>query len=347
MNCVCIECNTVFPSHLKACPVCGCPTSFILDYKGDGLHEQSVKFSAATDISILTKAAENGDSVAMYWLAYRLFYDEMDDDGAKSWLIKSIDYGYKPAEDSLIEWFPESVGYNPKTMSNDYTLQDLFNQFDSIVFLDLETSGLDPKKDQIIELAAIKTQNSNGIISVVDEMDELVSLPKEMSLSSKITEITGITDTILKRAGKPSEMIFKQFAKFLGAEKTLLIAYNAQFDLNFLYQLMKSNGAAPLFEMFSVLDALTVYKDRREYPHRLENAIDAYQLNSLVHNSHKAIDDAFALFEVIKAMDNETKDLDRYINLFGYHPKYGINGMKLPGVEYREQPYNSFHKLYE
>ena len=347
MDYVCIECNTVFPSYLKACPVCGCPTSFILDHEDNSFHNQSVGFSAATDLNILTQAAESGDSSAMYWLAYRLFYDEMDDNGAKSWLLKAIDSGYEPAEESLIEWFPSSDEYDSSITGDDCVLQDLFSRFDSIVFLDLETSGLDPEKDQIIELAAIKAQNSSGNITVVDEMDEMISLPDEKHLPSKITEITGITDTILQRAGKPSETVLRQFVKFLGTGRALLIAYNAQFDLSFLYQSMNSNGDASRFAGLSALDALTVYKDRREYPHRLENAIDTYQLGSLVHNTHKAIDDVYALFEVIKAMDNECQDLNQYINLFGYHPKYGINGVKLPGIEYRVQSYNSFRKLYE
>lgn len=82
------------------------------------------------------------------------------------------------------------------------------------------------------------------------------------------------------------------------------------------------------------LDSLTVYKDRRPYPHKLANAILAYGLEDKVQNSHRAIDDVLALFEVLKAMDAERDDLASYVNLFGYNPKYGVSGRRIVGVRY-------------
>ena len=37
----------------------------------------------------------------------------------------------------------------------------------------------------------------------------------------------------------------------------------------------------------------------------------------------------------------------KYIDLFGFNPKWGISGQKLPGIRYVAQPYNSFRRLYE
>ena len=90
------------------------------------------------------------------------------------------------------------------------------------------------------------------------------------------------------------------------------------------------------------LDSLTVYKDRREYPHKLANAIAAYNLEGKVQNSHRAIDDVAALFEVCKAMDAERADLLSYVNIFGYNPKYGVSGRRLPGVIYWPQNFNKY-----
>ena len=64
-----------------------------------------------------------------------------------------------------------------------------------------------------------------------------------------------------------------------------------------------------------MLDAMTVYKDRREYPHKLKNAIEAYGLSG--ENTHRAVDDAAATVELLWAMAEECDDLHRYINLFG------------------------------
>ena len=87
------------------------------------------------------------------------------------------------------------------------------------------------------------------------------------------------------------------------------------------------------------LDTLTVYKDRRPYPHRLANAILAYGLQNRVRNDHRAINDVIALFEITKAMAEERNDLLSYINIFGYNPKYGVAGKKLKKVRYQAQSY--------
>ena len=94
-----------------------------------------------------------------------------------------------------------------------------------------------------------------------------------------------------------------------------------------------------------MLDAMTVYKDRRPYPHKLQNAIDAYGL--VTQNTHRAVDDARATLELLYAMAAERDDLDRYINLFGYNPKYGVSGPKISSVRYVPQGYNETCKLYE
>ena len=85
-----------------------------------------------------------------------------------------------------------------------------------------------------------------------------------------------------------------------------------------------------------------MYKDRRPYPHKLANAIAAYKLEDKVHNSHRAIDDVAALFEVCRAMDDERADLLEYVNIFGYNPKYGVAGRRLAGVTYWPQRFNKF-----
>ena len=95
------------------------------------------------------------------------------------------------------------------------------------------------------------------------------------------------------------------------------------------------------------LDALTVYRDRRDYPHKLCNAIDAYGLGDQVVNSHRAVDDARATVALLEAMAAEQDDLEQYIDLFGTHPKYGISGRPISSVTYRKQPYQRIKPLYE
>ena len=112
-----------------------------------------------------------------------------------------------------------------------------------------------------------------------------------------------------------------------------MVAHNAQFDACVLRGLLRGASVGRI----DWLDSLTVYKDRRPYPHKLANAILAYGLEDKVQNSHRAIDDVLALFEVLKAMDAERDDLASYVNLFGYNPKYGVSGRRIVGVRYEQQ----------
>ena len=127
----------------------------------------------------------------------------------------------------------------------------------------------------------------------------------------------------------------------------LLLAYNAHFDLSFLFYLLLRDGDPAILKGKDKLDLLTVYKDRRPFPHKLCNAIEAYGLQDQVCNSHRAIDDVLATVAVMEAMEREKDDLDRYINLFGYNPKYGVSGKPIGSVTYKPQPYDPSAPLYQ
>ena len=95
------------------------------------------------------------------------------------------------------------------------------------------------------------------------------------------------------------------------AGNTLLLAYNAHFDLSFLFYMLLRDGDPTILKGKDKLDLLTVYKDRHSYPHKLCNAIDVYGLSGKVVNSHRAVDDVLATVEVMKAMEAERDDLCR------------------------------------
>lgn len=210
--------------------------------------------------------------------------------------------------------------------------------YKSIIIFDTETTGLDYKKNQIIELAAIKIRVlDNGKYRKEKEIDLFCSLPEGQRIPAKIVELTGITDQMLEQEGILPNELAKEFLSLVEGS-TLLIAHNAQFDILFLLELLKEKNVPK----FDYLDTLTVYKDRRAYPHRLENAIEAYGLKGKVVNSHRAIDDVIALWEVVKVMGRERKDLATYINIFGYNSRYGVQGERLPGIRYRAQGFNDY-----
>lgn len=224
-------------------------------------------------------------------------------------------------------------------------LRSLFSRFENLIVFDVETNGLHPATDQIIELAALKVCAEDGKAQITDTFSELICLQNGQYLSAEITRLTGISFETLQRTGKTPEEVCRQFSRLLIPEKTLMIAYNAHFDMSFLRSFMYRCGASNLYQGLHALDALTVYKDRRDYPHKLSDAIEAYHLNG-VKNSHRAINDAELLLRVLLAMDQEHGDLGEYIDLFGYNPKWGISGARLPSIRYVAQPYDSRLPLY-
>ncbi|MBE6963177.1 MAG: 3'-5' exonuclease [Ruminococcaceae bacterium] len=223
-------------------------------------------------------------------------------------------------------------------------MEQLWAQFDRIVIFDTETTGIEFGKDRIIELGAVSLEN--GV--EVDQLNVLIRLPEGERLPPFIVELTGITDLQLCAEGVEQAEAVDAFCRLLeGAQRPLLVAYNAQFDLNFLYHFLKPYGRVEVLRAPRFLDALTVYRDRRDYPHKLSNAIDAYGLGDAAVNSHRAVDDARATVLLLEKMAQEKDDLARYINLFGTHPKYGVSGRPISSVTYRSQPYQRLKPLYD
>lgn len=211
-----------------------------------------------------------------------------------------------------------------------------YQKYQKVVFFDTETTGLDPVNDRIIELAAITCTREAITREVI-----YVQLEPGKEISQKISDLTGITASDCEKGITEEEMLrlFSKICSVSEGEKCLLVAYNAQFDLNFLeeaYKRHKDAGIHPLRHV-DFLDALTVYRDRAEYPHRLSAAIEHYSLEDQVRNTHDACNDAAALKAVVDAMAEERDDLLFYVNLFGVKEKYSVTGSLLKRVNYYRQ----------
>ncbi|WP_406535429.1 PolC-type DNA polymerase III [Methanobrevibacter sp.] len=199
------------------------------------------------------------------------------------------------------------------------------------IFFDTETSGLDFINDRIIEFAMIVVENG----SIIDSYDEFINIGKP--ISQKITDITGITNERLRTKGVDEKKVACAVKERI-TDNTLMIAHNCQFDLLFLYQLLKRNfpdDADEIISNLKWLDTLTVLKDRKKYPHTLSDAVECYRIEKV--NFHRAVDDTKALYYVTLAMKEERNDLKEYINIFGFNPKYGVCGPIVPGIKYYPQ----------
>ena len=224
-------------------------------------------------------------------------------------------------------------------------LSSLFAKYHRLVLFDTETTGLQYNRDEIIEFAAVVVEQVNGIPTVIQEYDELVALSPGGFVPPKITELTGISTQDLRERGLPKTRICRDIAEMIQGN-TLLLAYNAHFDLSFLFYLLLRHGDPTILKGKDKLDLLTVYRDRHSYPHKLCSAIEVYGLTGKVVNSHRAVDDVIATVAVMEEMEKEKSDLMRYVNLFGYNPKFGIDGKPIGSVTYKPQPYNASAPLY-
>lgn len=98
---------------------------------------------------------------------------------------------------------------------------------DKYVVIDLEMTGLSPKKDKIIEVAAVKVVNGR----ITDAYEQLVN--PNIEISDKITEITGISNEMTKNA-QYIENIMQEILQFIAG--MTLIGHNLPFDFSFIMQ---------------------------------------------------------------------------------------------------------------
>ena len=167
--------------------------------------------------------------------------------------------------------------------------------FDDYVVFDIETSGLNPNKDKIIEIGAIKYINNKK----VEELSYLID--PEISLSEIITHVTGLTDKDLNGQKKIQEVLPK-FLNFI--DNLPLVGHNIRFDYDFIeanikklnLNHMKNKIVDTLF-----LSRITIYDSKN---HKLET-LKKY-LN-LEYDSHRAIVDCLTCNELYQYCKNKHK----------------------------------------
>lgn len=173
------------------------------------------------------------------------------------------------------------------------------------ISLDLETTGLEPGSDAIIEIGALRFENER----VLDTFSSFVNPGRR--IPRFVTELTGIKDDDVKYA-PGVHLVAPQLVEFVGRDP--IIGHNIGFDLAFLrrHGVLQHNGSMDTFELAGIL---------------VPNA-GRYSLESLVHTlgihfddqTHRALDDArltHALFvELLKrAAQLPPQTLKEIINL--------------------------------
>lgn len=133
--------------------------------------------------------------------------------------------------------------------------------------LDLETTGLSPQYDEIIELAAIRIRD--GV--PVESFSSLASHGEDFYIDDFIEELTGITQKMIDEAPDIS-IVFPRFLEFIGGD--IVVGHNVNFDVNFIYDECSSLGLTPFSNNY--VDTMRI--SRRLHPehrhHRLCDLCD-------------------------------------------------------------------------
>ncbi len=158
------------------------------------------------------------------------------------------------------------------------------------VAFDLETTGLSPEMDEIIEIGALKVIDGK----VADRFMEFVK--PEKPISSKITEITGITNEMVSGARK-TEDIIKEFVEF--CENHVLVGHNIMFDYKFCKKYANRYGYS--FEKKGI-DTLKIARNvHRELESKsLGMLCEQYQINNQA--AHRAYHDALATAKLYQCL---------------------------------------------
>lgn len=159
---------------------------------------------------------------------------------------------------------------------------------ESFAVIDFETSGLSPDMgSRATEVAAVKVVD--GV--VVDRYQSLMNSGEW--ISSRITEITGITNQMLEDA-PDSDEVMEELVDFLDSDH--LIAHNASFDKKFLQSELSIAGIKRRFEFTCSMNIA-----RRVFPaapnHKLETLI-AYRKLAKAGRFHRALADANATWSL-------------------------------------------------
>ena len=163
---------------------------------------------------------------------------------------------------------------------------------DNYVVVDLETTGVSPARDRILEIGAVRVEGGN----VTAEYSRLVNPGRPVG--SFITNLTGISDEMVRTAS-PIDDVLPDFLNHLRPNDTIM-AHNANFDVNFLYD----NCMRVLDRPFSYDFIDTLRLSRALFPqerqHRLVDLIQRFGIAD--EEEHRGLSDALQTVECYERM---------------------------------------------
>ena len=194
----------------------------------------------------------------------------------------------------------------------------------TFICFDIETTGLSAARDKITEIGAVKVEN--GIIT--DKFSTFVN--PEMPIPQKITQLTGITDEMVKDAPSQSEAV-SAFLEFAG--DNVLVAHNAPFDTSFIAKACEDMGKEYNYTSIdTVAISRAILTDIKNC--KLDTVAKFLRLGEFNH--HRATDDAEMLAKIFITLCRRLTDD------FGITKTNDIN-TKIAGGDFKKLP--TYHQI--
>lgn len=194
----------------------------------------------------------------------------------------------------------------------------------TFICFDIETTGLSAACDKITEIGAVKVEN--GVIT--DTFSTFAN--PEMPIPQKITQLTGITDDMVKDAPSQSEAV-DAFLEFAG--DNVLVAHNAPFDTSFIAKACEDMGREYNYTSIdTVAISRAILTDIKNC--KLDTVAKFLRLGDFNH--HRATDDAEMLARIfINLCQRLTDD-------YGITKTNDIN-TKIAGGDFKKLP--TYHQI--
>jgi DNA polymerase-3 subunit epsilon/ATP-dependent DNA helicase DinG len=162
-----------------------------------------------------------------------------------------------------------------------------------MVALDIETTGLDPQRDAIIEIGMVRFNGRR----VEAEYSQLINPGRP--IPAMISQLTGITNEMVRNA-PPIKAVLQEVSDFAG--NAPVVGHNVQFDLSFMRRqnILRLNPSVDTYE----LAAIALPSNSRYNLGTLGQT-----LGILIPNSHRALDDAKLAHAVLQSLYQKLLEL--------------------------------------
>lgn len=205
-------------------------------------------------------------------------------------LIRILSNNESSANSSLQKGFSNAAKYRKvRQVTSSKKKTHIGNNY---VVIDIETDGLDYKKNSIIEVGAIKIVEERVIT-----YDSLVEY--DYNLPKNISDLTGITKQVLEKEGKPLKNVLLQLIDFIGEAD--IVGYYVNFDYQFINKHLKDLKLPELKNTKHDLKRFVKKEKMFLKDYRLETVLHAYEINDNVE--HQALADAELIYELSRKVN--------------------------------------------